>query len=864
MKVKKNILLSIIFITVYIFSCSTVFAENGLFPDLTITPAEAGIPAGQYNGKPEWVLGGMTNSARFFEEIVDQTNGYKVRMNIQLAEDKLGKKDPMAYMKQTAATIRNDKTAGGTNDKANFSEESGAYGEKYLFHYKMHTHGYPFNYPPGIDPNVTIYYNFYEEYYYGVIGKYYISITYTYCTGYKIGSDGKPLEYEMAPFVPSGLQGIPKLIEKATGKSTSNGGAASDGSSNKNGGNNKGTNNKGTKRISEKDLQAIDLTPEQVATGVGVSTIILTIWNFLNNILSLKPQQLTNNLGGGAPKRGMRDGNGRVFTSRGWVDLNEIKGKLSNLKGKLAKEEAELARELAKGNTTKAGILKEDIELIKLKLNGYKDTLLSVDRALQEFEEEKELLRESIKNKENKAASDKKISDWADRAYYGANVVKIGADVSLGVLANSSGPVGKIINNTYTFLSGVAGGLGEGIADGGNFGQHLKEGAIQGTFDLAVNNTLDLAFGGAGKSSIGSSASKFTGELSGELKAMKEAFDSAVKSGDADAIRELYKRNGAVQTLGKLEELGAIPKEAKEKVLNVISNDIKHSTNQSMRDTIESLNGNNSDELFGIKIKEVVVGDSGSSANALKERAMKTDFDQTLVIRLDENGVKNFAKENNITYNDAYQKLTDKVTKKYHENLSSTFTKRTNGVSLDSVDAKPYNNIAMDTKQTDIYPEGYIRTRSAVEGKAEVFSFNKNGKLVSHSANGQTIVDAADLNKLRLSSESGENLGKAFTEPNINLDDLEGILQQQLKAIAKNSADPMAKDAAKALGRVQYVAGRVKMGIDPNLVEVAKQINKNPSKTAEILQSAGMSVAGFTTKTNEIVKDFAEQFKGFR
>jgi hypothetical protein len=58
------------------------------------------------------------------------------------------------------------------------------------------------------------------------------------------------------------------------------------------------------------------------------------------------------------------------------------------------------------------------------------------------------------------------------------------ADTGVDILSNLTGPAGKTIKTVYTGLKGVAGGLGEGLANG-NMAAELGKGALGGLSDIA-------------------------------------------------------------------------------------------------------------------------------------------------------------------------------------------------------------------------------------------------------------------------------------------------------------------------------------------------------------------------------------------
>jgi len=93
------------------------------------------------------------------------------------------------------------------------------------------------------------------------------------------------------------------------------------------------------------------------------------------------------------------------------------------------------------------------------------------------------------------------------------------ADTGVDILSNLTGPAGKTIKTAYTGLKGVAGGFGEGLANG-NMAAELGKGALGGLSDIA-------------KDKLGSYVGDKWGEASG--KAAQNIFGIGAEAG-----KEMY------------------------------------------------------------------------------------------------------------------------------------------------------------------------------------------------------------------------------------------------------------------------------------------------------------------------------------
>jgi len=69
------------------------------------------------------------------------------------------------------------------------------------------------------------------------------------------------------------------------------------------------------------------------------------------------------------------------------------------------------------------------------------------------------------------------------------------ADTAINIMGKVV-PGGGYISDGYTVLKGVAGGLGEAMAEGGNYSKHIAKGTFQGAYDLAIDKVKDKAMEG--------------------------------------------------------------------------------------------------------------------------------------------------------------------------------------------------------------------------------------------------------------------------------------------------------------------------------------------------------------------------------
>lgn len=114
-----------------------------------------------------------------------------------------------------------------------------------------------------------------------------------------------------------------------------------------------------------------------------------------------------------------------------------------------------------------------------------------------------------------------------------AETTQVVADVGVDVLSNVTGPYGKTVKTCYTGLKGLAGGFGEGLANG-DMSKNIVKGGLSGLSDIAKDKIGDK-FGKAAQNiyTIGSEAGKSMVESALDGKTSAEDLVKAGLSGAA-------------------------------------------------------------------------------------------------------------------------------------------------------------------------------------------------------------------------------------------------------------------------------------------------------------------------------------------
>ncbi|MBN1152226.1 MAG: hypothetical protein JXA58_03355, partial [Dehalococcoidia bacterium] len=329
--------------------------------------------------------------------------------------------------------------------------------------------------------------------------------------------------------------------------------------------------------------------------------------------------------------------------------------------------------------------------------------------------------------------------------------------------------------------------------------------------------------------------------LSSQLAAKKAALEAALDSGDDDAVRALYK-NGGMDDLAKLESGGHITPDQAQRLNRVVTNTTDEAIDSATKRTLTQFR----DET-GVKVDELLVGDSGSSSRSLGPRSVRTDADRSLVSKFNQADLQNYANRNKVSVEQAYDDLSKKITGMQQQNIDEALPK---GLSTADVDCKCYDRIGAGAGQSDCYPEGFTNARQA-QGRTTVYQGDADGNLArSYQTSGQATVDQNQLMKAQFGGEMSPDPTR------IGSDELPKLLDNQKASVAHHSD---AKSVAKAVGRAKYVADRIGQPLDPDVTNIAKQITGNPQGQQGILQNHGLTEDQFVDRAKGMLMSYKPQ-----
>jgi hypothetical protein len=351
---------------------------------------------------------------------------------------------------------------------------------------------------------------------------------------------------------------------------------------------------------------------------------------------------------------------------------------------------------------------------------------------------------------------------------------------------------------------------------------------------------------------------------------------------DVPEVRSLYRGDG-LQRLGQLEAVGGLDERTASALLSmhdeITSAAVRVGTETSIDDMMR---------LHGVRPQEVLVGNSGSVGVT---RSVMTDADRTVVTVFSDADLDLWRARSGGTRAEAAQDLQDTFRDLHKRNAElalndpldpavrlareSNMTLGEAVAQLDRIggddataaarrltggelDMATYSGFGSVTGPVDSYPAGFTRARMSVQGNADVYRVSSTGSVSSYRTSGDAIIDAHELERMRHTgavTTVDVGGGVRLADPTrIPAADLDGLLRQQVLA-AEHYND--VKSVAKAVDRVQYIAGRSGRSMaSPRLVDASMRIRANPRGTAAILSELGMSEQQFVDATKRMILDY--------
>jgi hypothetical protein len=460
-------------------------------------------------------------------------------------------------------------------------------------------------------------------------------------------------------------------------------------------------------------------------------------------------------------------------------------------------------------------------------------------------------------------------SEWVFMPTAGMYTVKDSIDKGQsGMRAFGNAAVGAIVD--YGLGKGLEGvfGVGAGAWRGGKAGaaeaaEGWAKGVAQEGKDLvsAAGWKKTLGLGGAGGGAVDGPGGTPPGDvppprtdLTPSQRATANSVKAAAESGDPATIRKAFQQQGS-DALTDAQRAGGIDPQAARRVNEVVRNDVNDAVRKGTKESIDEFQSRT-----GVKVKEVMVGDSGSSAKGPTAR-LRTDADRTLVPKFDDDTLNKYAWKNNCSRGEAYDKLCGEFRDMHQQNVQGNLTQM--GYSQADIKYGSYDRIGGASGHADSYPNGFTSARQATQGTADVYKVSPDGNRIAdpYRTSGQAIVDQNHLNQQRQGWQNSNLAPDQIDPTSIHPREVPGLVNQQAHTVT-TSTDP--EDLAKAVTRTAKAAAvNWDTLSNPRVVQMAEYMRNNPGwSTGDVERRFGMSMQEFSQQARDQVLGYQRQIGG--
>lgn len=341
-----------------------------------------------------------------------------------------------------------------------------------------------------------------------------------------------------------------------------------------------------------------------------------------------------------------------------------------------------------------------------------------------------------------------------------------------------------------------------------------------------------------------------------EQKQLKD-FEKAVRSGDPNQIAKQY-ANGGMNKLSQIQQKGHITVDTARKANQLLGRQANTAIQQGTKDALKK-----TQQQTGVRVKELIVGDSGSGAKKTVGRVM-TDMDRTLIPRFEEIDLRKYMRANNMTRPQAYNSLCKQFQKNHISSVGENLGK--SGLSVDDVGFASYDRIGSLSGQADSYGSRFTNIRQAGSGTSQVYIPDGKGGFRIYNTSGQAAVDQNLLNKQIYGT------GTIPSNPlKLMPEDVPSIIKQQAGSFMKSPGDPLA--AAKAIGRANQASNIIKSNgilsksmkdMNGKLVRMANEIYSDPSSINTVLRKNNMNLNQFLKQSKDLLSGYNRTLSGLR
>ncbi len=315
----------------------------------------------------------------------------------------------------------------------------------------------------------------------------------------------------------------------------------------------------------------------------------------------------------------------------------------------------------------------------------------------------------------------------------------------------------------------------------------------------------------------------------------------AIATGDPDVLAGIY-RDGGGKNLSDMQMKGYISGDEAKKLNTLLQAQVNGAVHDGTVSTV-----NRFPSETGVRVDEVIVADSGSSARGPMSRGPTaragTDADRTLIPTFNEGDLKNYAADRGMTREQAYDELCQKFRASHEGNVSAELQNRGFGNSGGSNPADAaknvgygsYDRIGACSGKGDSYASGFTSSRQASQGEGTRYRTDGDGYVSgSNRVSGQSVVDQNELNKANYQGADISGRDPTAIPPK----EVAEVMGQQVKGVEGHPNDPLY--ISKAVTRSEKIANTVNESLgDQRLTQAANEIYSDPSKMNDVLKKYG-------------------------
>jgi hypothetical protein len=308
--------------------------------------------------------------------------------------------------------------------------------------------------------------------------------------------------------------------------------------------------------------------------------------------------------------------------------------------------------------------------------------------------------------------------------------------------------------------------------------------------------------------------------------------------------------------LGLLEEQGRLSAEQGRSLAGAATDAVNDATARAAPNAIRSFQAET-----GVQVREVLVGDSGSSAGSGSGvRSAISDNDRTTLPVYEAESFQRYARQHHGGDARAAREALDRLYARQHHLALDAELQHRYSVTSDDLDCSTYAGLGgtkVSGGKLDEYPAGTTNVRQSVRGGVTVVRPDGG----SYRTSGDAIIDQQYSHRAR----DGAGPAAPFADPRyIDAEDSRHVLREQATRAGEldpaNLSRPQIQDGAKSVLRAADAGRRLgATPLDPDLVDLAGRLRQDPANASAILARAGMTREQFLRRVQSEVTAYGRR-----